>query len=216
MSHTSKVGSPFSTYEKTDAGYNAPLPVAVGENKMVRFDFACKKCEKTFTVWSDEARRCAYCGSTRVFKIFLTPPAALTGEPARIDKLAEQQIAAAGLSNYTNAHGAIKRTRATDPKLLEAQAAAKKANVPFEIKTGPSGTLATQATAPQQVPVALGREVASRGKGHVTHMPKGSGALVDGLMNRAKSVFNPLRGPYRLPKDGGREDSAKLQSMLKR
>ena len=39
----------------------------------VRHDYACKKCEKTFTAWDDSARICAYCGSKRVFKVFFRP-----------------------------------------------------------------------------------------------------------------------------------------------
>ena len=104
---------------------------------MIRFDYACKKCEKTFTVWSDEARICAYCGSKRVFKVFLTPPAAVTGNAARIDKLAEKQLEAAGLSDYSNANGNIRRTRRTHPSEIAAVAAAKANNIPIE--TGPSG-----------------------------------------------------------------------------
>src|SRR6266576_1952203 len=104
---------------------------------MVRFDFACKKCEKTFTVWSDEARICPYCASKRVFKVFLTAPAAVTGKAAQIDKLAEQQLDAAGLSNYTNAGGTIRRTRKTHPTEIAAQAAAKAHNIPLTTTTGP-------------------------------------------------------------------------------
>ena len=182
---------------------------------MVRFDMACKKCEKTFVLWSDEGKVCAYCGSKRIFKVFLTPPAAVTGEAARIDKLAEKQIDAAGLSNYTNAQGTIRRTRKTDPKQIEAMAAAKAANVPFQIQTGPNGVM-SQATTPANVPVGLGRAIASRGKGEVTHAPKGTGAVVNNLMQTGRR-FSPLSGPiaYRLPKDGGKDDSAKLKSLMR-
>ncbi len=181
---------------------------------MLRFDYECRKGHQ-FTLWNTEGLLCPLCGSRKIKKIFLTPPAAVTGEAARIDKLAEKQIEAAGLSNYTNAQGAIRRTRKTDPKLLEAVTAAKAANVPFEIKTGPNG-LVSQATAPSNVPIGLARQITARGKGMVTHQPKGTGALVGNLMSNAKRAFNPLNGAYRLPKDGGRDDSAKLQSMLKR
>lgn len=183
----------------------------------IRFDFACKKCETTFTVWSDAAKCCPACGSKRVFKVFLTPPAASTGNAAAIDKLAEAQIDAAGLSNYTNQNGNIRRTRKTDPKHLEAIAAAKRHNVPYEktpIVTQPNGAFVTRGQAPQQVPVGLGRQIASRGKGTITHNPKGTGAIVSGLMQSGRK-FSPLNGPYRLPKDGGRDDSVKLKAMIK-
>src|SRR5574341_850151 len=109
-------------------------------NDIVRFDYACKKCEKTFVVWSDEAKVCPLCASKRVFKVFLTPIAISTGNSARIDKLAEKQLEAAGLSNYTNAGGSIRLTRKTDPKALEAIAAAKANNIPIP-STGPQAGL---------------------------------------------------------------------------
>lgn len=179
---------------------------------MIRFDMACKRCEKTFVVWSDEARVCAYCGSKRVFKVFLTPPSINSGNGSEIEKLAEKQLDAAGLSNYTNAGGTIRRERKTDPKMLEAIAAAKKHNVPFEMKTGPNGAV-TQSATPMNVPVGLGRQIATRGKGQITHQPKGTGAVVQNLMQTGRR-FNPLKGPYRIPKDGGKDDGAKLKSMI--
>lgn len=181
---------------------------------MIRFDYACKKCEKTFVVWSDEARRCAYCGSKRVFKVFLTAPSINTGNPAEIEKLAERQLEAAGLSNYTNANGTIRRERKTDPKMIEAIAAAKKYNVPFQ--TGPNGTLQSAAAPPTQIPVALGREIAARGKAKLTMRPRGTGALTSNIIERGKR-FDPYRnGPYRLPKDGGTEDLTTVQKMIGR
>jgi DNA-directed RNA polymerase subunit RPC12/RpoP len=179
---------------------------------MVRFDFACKHCEKTFTVWSDEAKLCAYCGSKRVFKVFLTPTAHSTGRDARIAKLAEKQLDAAGLSNYTNAGGSIRRTRKTDPKMLEAEAAAKANNVPFDprgpIRTGP----AMSRSVPIQVPLAAA--ITSRGKGQITPAPKGTGALVDGLMQRGRVVDPLWKRGERITSPAPKEDAAKLKSLM--
>jgi DNA-directed RNA polymerase subunit RPC12/RpoP len=183
---------------------------------MVRFDYACKKCEKTFVVWSDEAKRCAYCGSKRVFKVFLTPPAMSTGTAQRVDALAEQQLEAAGLSNYTNAGGSVRRTRKTDPKELEAVAAAKANNVPFDLK-GPIRTGPAQAG---NVPIPHLQQaiqsVNNPGKSKVTHSPRGTGALVNQVVQRARQL-SPLSGRtiYRShPK--AKEDMALVQSLIKR
>lgn len=181
---------------------------------MVRFDYACKKCEKTFVVWSDEAKRCAYCGSKRVFKVFLTPPAASTGNAERVDKLAEQQLEAAGLSNYTNAGGSIRRTFKTDPKQNEAIAAAKAENVPFIPATGPNGRLISTPIPARQHPLAA--QIAARGKGQITPNPRGTGALVNQLMQRGR-VIDPLakRGERIYHKEAS-NDSTMLQTLLKK
>jgi DNA-directed RNA polymerase subunit RPC12/RpoP len=179
---------------------------------MVRFDFACKKCEKTFTVWSDEAKVCPYCCSKRVFKVFLTPTAYSTGKASRVDNLAERQLDAAGLSNYTNVGGTIRRTRKTDPKELEALAAAKANNLPFDprqpITTGP----AVPRTMPGQIPLA--QDIKSRGKGHITPTPKGPGALVEGLMQRGRVVDPLWRRGERINSPSAKEDAAKLNKLL--
>jgi DNA-directed RNA polymerase subunit RPC12/RpoP len=197
---------------RRENGSKTGKPARILELEMIRFDYACKKCEKTFTVWSDEARICAYCGSKRVFKVFLTPPAAVTGNAARIDKLAERQLEAAGLSNYTNAGGTIRRTRKTHPSELAAVAAAKAHNVPFEIVTGPQGRPLTQ---PLTVNNPIAQAIAARGKGQVTHNPRGSGALVKQVMDRAR-VINPLdkmTGERRYHKDA-KQDVAIVQSLM--
>lgn len=182
---------------------------------MVRFDYACKKCEKTFTVWSDEALICPLCRSKRVFKIFLTPPAASTGNAQRVDALAEKQLDAAGLSNYTNAGGTIRRTRKTDPIMLDAVAAAKANNVPFDMRapivTGP---------APRgQVPIPQAQRAIqsfNQGKAKVTNNPRGQGALVNNVLQRGRQL-NPLsaRTIYRNHADS-KNDMVKVQSLIKR
>jgi len=187
----------------------------MGEKLMVRFDIACKKCEKTATVWSDEAKVCPYCGSKRIFKVFLTPPAASTGNANRVDALAEKQLEAAGLSNYTNAGGTVRRTRKTDPKLLEAMAAAKANNVPFDlkgpIKTGPAVRGALPIPQVQQMAQSF-----NQGKSKVTHSPRGQGALVNNVIQRGRQL-NPLsaRTIYRTHADA-KNDMVKVQSLIKR
>ena len=177
---------------------------------MIRHDYACKKCEKTFTAWDDSARICAYCGSRRVFKVFLTPPAASTGNAARIDKLAEKQLDAAGLSNYTNAGGSIRRTRRTHPTELAAIAAAKAGNIPIE--TGPSGRVMSQPI-PMNHPLVQG--IAARGKGHVTHNPQGSGALVHSVIERGKQVA-PLMAHERIYHPKAKEDGVAVKELMKK
>jgi DNA-directed RNA polymerase subunit RPC12/RpoP len=183
--------------------------------KLVRFDYACKKCEKTFTIWSDDALACPLCRSKRVFKIFLTPPAASTGNAAAVDKLAEHQLEAAGLSNYTNAGGTIRRTRKTDPKQLEAVAAAKSANVPFDMRapivTGP----APKGNIPIPQVARLAQSF-NQGKSKVTSNPRGQGALVNNVLQRGRQL-NPLsaRTIYRTHADA-KNDMVKVQSLIKR
>lgn len=188
---------------------------------MVRFDFACKRCEKTFVVWSDSAKICPHCGSKRVFKVFLTPPAINTGDPARIEKLAEEQLEAAGLSNYTNRNGDVKRTRKTDPKMLEAIAAAKRENVPFNpggIVTGPNGINPLTQKQTIAVPTNSGQFVApgSGGIARATTTPSGTGAQVNSLMRTGRRV-DPLmnRTIVRQSKDP-KADSDRLNALLKR
>ncbi len=182
---------------------------------MVRIDLACKKCEKTFTVWSDDAKICAYCGSKRVFKVFLTPTAFNTGTPAKIEKLAEQQINAAGLSNFTNVGGTPRRTRKTDPKALEAVAAAKAANVPFDmrgpIQTGPA--LSPQMPVPSNLRHAV-QSFNNTTKGFVTHNPKGPGQLVHQLMQRGRQLAPLATRGERIYHANAKEDSVKLKSMM--
>lgn len=183
---------------------------------MVRHDYACKRCEKTFVLWSDDGRVCPHCASRRVFKVILTPIATSTGNAAKLDKLAEKQIEAAGLSNYSNAGGTIRRTRKTDPKLLEAVAAAKAANIP--IQTGANGRIQSTAASPVRVQNPIAQQIAARGKGHVTTNPKGPGAVVNQLMQTGRRAFNlnHLTQERRYPTDGGKADVAKLASLLRK
>ena len=178
----------------------------------VRHDYACKKCEKTFTAWDDSARVCAYCGSKRVFKVFLTPPAASTGNAARIDKLAEKQLDAAGLSNYTNAGGSFRRSRRTHPSQIAAVAAAKANNLPFSIETGPAGRPMSQPL-PMNNPLAQGS--AARGKGHVTYSPQGSGALVQNVIQTGKRI-SPLTAHERIYHPKAIEDGAAVKELMKK
>jgi DNA-directed RNA polymerase subunit RPC12/RpoP len=182
---------------------------------MVRHDYACKKCEKTFVAWSDEARFCPHCRSKRVFKVFLTPTAFNSGTPAKIEKLAEKQLDAMGLSNYTNVGGTPKTTRKTHPTEIAAVAAAKAANVPFDmrapIRTGPALSPA------MPIPGSLRNAVQSfnnTAKGFVTHQPKGPGALVNNLMQRGRQVAPLASRGERIYHANSKEDSAKLKSMM--
>ena len=192
---------------------------------MVRFDFACKKCEKTFVVWSDDARRCAYCGSKRVFKVFLTPTAISTGSASKIDALAEKQLDAAGLSNFTNVGGTPRRTRKTDPKALEAVAVAKANNIPIPA-TGPQPSSAMAANIEKMRAQfknlgANGFIKAAGGVGNktvVTQNPRGPGALVNGIVQGARQTMPLSRMGSRYEPLPGRakEDSEKLQSLLRK
>lgn len=177
---------------------------------MIRFDFACKKCEKQFTLWSDDGKVCPHCASKRIMKIFLTPPAYSTGNSAAIDKAAEANLNAAGFSNYTNYGGQVNRTRKTDPKELEAIAAAKANNVP--IVTGPNGRVQTAPALAQQLPLA--RMIGARGRGHITQTPQGQGGMVQNLMQHGKRL-DPLaaRSERIFHKDAASE-SAALKGML--
>ena len=183
---------------------------------MVRFDFACKKCETTFTAWSDEAHFCPLCGSKRVFKVFLTPPAASTGNAARIEKLAERQLDAAGLSNYTNKHGSSRRTRKTDPKMIEAIASAKANNIDMDaiFPTGPSGTIQARPMAASQHPLAA--SIAARGKGVITQSPKGTGALVSNIINVGKRVAPLAARGERIYSPSPKQDSEVLASYMRK
>lgn len=185
---------------------------------MVRFDFACKKCEKTFVVWSDEAKVCAYCGSKRVFKVILTPTAISTGGASRIDKLAEKQLEAAGLSNYTNAGGSIRRTRKTDPKALEAVAVAKAHNIPIP-PTGPQSGLEANIERMRAQFRGLGADgyikaAGGKGKTVVTQTPRGPGALVNGIVQRARQVVPLAAMGERIVSPNAKEETAKLKSLL--
>ncbi len=190
--------------------------------EMVRFDFACKKCEKMFVVWSDEAKRCAYCGSKRVFKVFLTPTAISTGTASKIDNLAEKQLEAAGLSNFTNVGGTIKRTRKTDPKALEAVAVAKAHNIP--ITTGPQTGLEKNVELMRQQFKAIGAQGfikqagATGNKTVVTQNPRGTGALVQNIVQNARQTIPLSRlGPRYEPLPGrAKEDSEQLNKLLRK
>lgn len=185
---------------------------------MVRHDYACKKCEKTFVVWSDEARRCAYCGSSRVFKVFLTPTAISTGNAAKIDNLAEKQLEAAGLSNYTNAGGSIRRTRKTSPIALEAVAAAKANNIP--IVTGPQSGVEKNIELMRQQFKSLGAQgfIKSAGatgnKTVITETPRGSGALVKNIVQTARQTIPLSSMGQRILHPKAKEDSAQLKQLL--
>jgi len=186
----------------------------------VRHDMACKKCEKTFVIWSDDPQFCPLCRSKRIFKVFLTPPAVSTGNVARIENLAEQQINAAGLSNYTNVGGTPRRTRRTDPKQLEAIAAAKANNIPME--TGPAMRGIDQRI--QQMreqykkigATGVIQSMGGQGKTQVTSNPRGPGALVNGVLQRAKQVAPLARMGERIYAKDAKEESAKLAALMKR
>lgn len=189
---------------------------------MVRHDFACKKCEGTFTIWSDSAKVCPLCGSKRIFKVFLTPTAFNTGNPAKIEKLAEQQLEAAGLSNYSNAGGTIRRTRKTNPAQLQAERTARANNLP--IVTGPAGRLNNGVKAVNDFWVKQGANgVIQRFGGHgetrITTTPRGPGELVSHLMNTGGGIRNAGLNPYtrpidRLYKPDHKDESAKLKAMM--
>ena len=185
---------------------------------MVRHDYACKKCEKTFTAWSDEACFCPHCRSKRVFKVFLTPPAASTGRAARIDKLAERQLDAAGLSNYTNVGGAPRRTRRTHPTEIAAVAAAKANNIP--IQTGPAQggiDAKVQQMRDQYRQMGAGgliKAFGGQGKTRVTSSPRGPGQLVNQIVQQGRQVAPLASVGQRIYHPQGKEDSAKLKSML--
>lgn len=188
---------------------------------MVRFDYACKKCEKTFTVWSDEAKRCAYCGSLRVFKVFLTPPAAVTGKASDLDKLAEKQLEAAGLSNYTNVGGAIKRTRRTHPTEIAAIAAAKAHNIPIAPPTGPQTPTAMEANIQRMRENFRGmgangliKAAGGTGKTVITPTPRGPGALVNEIVHGARRTIPLAAMGQRILHPKSKEDSAQLKSLL--
>ena len=178
---------------------------------MVRFGYECRKGHQ-FTLWNTEALLCPLCASKKIKKIFLTPPAASTGNAARIDKLAEKQLDAAGLSNYTNAGGSIRRTRRTHPSQIAAVAAAKANNLPFSIETGPAGRPISQPL-PMNNPLAQG--IAARGKGHVTYNPQGSGALVQNVIQTGKRI-SPLTAHERIYHPKAKEDGAAVKELMKK
>jgi DNA-directed RNA polymerase subunit RPC12/RpoP len=192
------------------------------ELEMVRHDYACKKCEKTFTAWDDSARICAYCGSKRVFKVFLTPPAASTGNAARIEKLAEKQLNAAGFSDYSNAHGRIRRTRKTHPSEIAAVAAAKANNIPITA-TGPAGAginAGIQQMRDQYRQLGPGGVIKAFGgqgaKTTITSSPRGPGALVQTVVQRGKQIAPLAAMGERIYHPKAKEDGAKLKEMLKK
>jgi len=137
-----------------------------------------------------------------------------TGNAAKIDKLAEKQLDAAGLSNYTNAGGSIRRTRRTHPSEIAAVAAAKANNIPFEIVTGPQGRPLTQ---PLTVNNPIAQAIAARGKGHVTQNPKGSGAVLQQVMEQGKklSPLDKMTGERRYHKDAAAE-MALVKSLMRK
>lgn len=185
---------------------------------MVRHDWACKKCEKTFTAWDDDARCCAYCGSKKVFKVFLTPPAASTGRAARIEKLAEKQLDAAGLSNYTNVGGTPRRTRRTHPSEIAAIAAAKAHNIQIP-PTGPQSGLEANIARMRDQYRGMGaggliKAFGGQGKTTVTTNPRGSGALVDNIVKRARQVAPLASMGQRIFHPNAKEESANLKSLL--
>lgn len=191
------------------------------ELPMIRHDYACKKCEKTFTAWDDSARICAYCGSKRVFKVFLTPPAASTGNAARIEKLAEKQLDAAGLSDYSNAHGRIRRTRKTHPSEIAAVAAAKANNLPLTA-TGPAAAgIDRQITQMREQyrqlgPGGLIKAFGGQGKTVVTSSPRGPGALVQSVVQRGKQIAPLAAMGERIYHPKSKEDGAALKEILKK
>jgi hypothetical protein len=181
---------------------------------VVRHDYECRKGHQ-FTLWNTEGLLCPLCGSKKIKKIFLTPPGISTGNAQRVDELAEKQLEAAGLSNYTNANGTIRRTRKTDPKQLEAVAAAKATNTPFDMRapivTGP----APRGNIPIPQVARLAQSF-NQGKSKVTSNPRGQGALVNNVLQRGKQL-NPLsaRTIYRNHADA-KNDMVKVQSLIKR
>lgn len=185
---------------------------------MVRLDVACKRCEKTFVAWSDDAKKCPYCGSKRVFKVFLTPIATSTGRAARIEKLAEKQLDAAGLSNYTNVGGTPRRTRKTDPKALEAQAAAKAANIAIP-PTGPQTGLDARIAQMREQYKSMGangliKSFGGQGKTQITSTPRGSGALVNQIVQRGRQIAPLASMGQRIYSPTAKEDSAKLTKLM--
>lgn len=207
-------------------------PVAIGSettptkatSEMVRFDFACKKCEGTFTLWSDAAKCCPSCGSKRVFKIFLTAPAFSTGRGAAIEKLAEQQLDAAGLSNFTNRGGIPKRTRRADRAQALAVAQAKRLNMPYNpnapITTGPAA-----AGLEQKVEVLrkqyrdLGaqgviKSFGGEGKTRITNDPRGPGAVVNQVVQRARQIAPLSRMGERIYHKEAKGEVERVQSLM--
>ncbi len=192
---------------------------------MVRHDYACKKCEASFILWSDEASRCPKCGSKRIFKVFITPVAFSSGQAAAVDKLAERQLEAAGLSNYTNAGGQIRRTRKTRVAELEAQAASKRYNVPLPtspIQTGPAAVgIDAKVEEMRRNYKSMGAQgylkaAGAQGKTQITESPRGPGALTHQIVRRARQVAPLSNMGERIYSKDAKTETVKLQSLLKR
>lgn len=235
MLRTSPTATPSFAKSETPAESQSPVlgPVAIGSEKtptkakpteMVRFDFACKKCEGTFTLWSDAAKCCPACGSKRVFKVFLTAPAFSTGNANMVDKLAEKQLDAAGLSNYTNAGGTIRRSRRSDRAKLEAIAQAKRLNLPYNpnapIVTGPvGGSLEQKVEILRKQYKDLGaqgviKSFGGQGKTQLTHNPRGSGAVVNQVVQRGRQVAPLARMGERIYHKEAKSEGEKLQTLM--
>jgi NAD(P)H-dependent flavin oxidoreductase YrpB (nitropropane dioxygenase family) len=139
--------------------------------------------------------------------------------------LAEKQLDAAGLSNFTNVGGTPRRTRKTDPKALEAVAVAKANNIPIPA-TGPQPNSAMAANIEKMRAQfknlgANGFIKAAGGVGNktvVTQNPRGPGALVNGIVHGARQTMPLSRMGSRYEPLPGRakEDSEKLQSLLRK
>lgn len=186
---------------------------------MIRHDYECRKGHQ-FTLWNTEGLLCPLCGSKKIKKIFLTPPAASTGNAARIDKLAEKQLDAAGLSNYTNAHGTIKRTRRTHPSEIAAVAAAKANNIPLAA-TGPARGLEGKIQQMREQYRTLGangviKQFGGQGKTMVTSSPRGPGALVQSVVQRGKQLAPLAAMGERIYHPKAKEDGAALKEMMKK
>lgn len=185
---------------------------------MVRNDYECSKCDHGFIAWSDDAKFCPHCGSKRIKKVFLTPPAASTGRAAKIEKLAEKQLDAAGLSNYTNVGGTPRRTRRTHPTEIAAQAAAKSANIP--IQTGPAtGGIEAKVQQMREQYRSMGaqgliKQFGGQGKTTLTSSPRGPGQLVNQIVQRGRQLAPLASMGQRIYSPTAKEDSAKLKQIM--
>lgn len=175
----------------------------------IRFDFACTEGHE-FVLWSDDARLCPVCGSEFLKRIFLTAPGVTTERAKKTDQVLKSQIDAFGFSNMSSRPGEkAKFTRETDPKLIEAERAARAANIPFNptapIQTGAAGNLKNSVPVPtMNVKQLLGSRLGSTPEGQT----------VSGLIRDAGRI-QPLRRQYpRVVHQDAASDRSDLKKAL--
>lgn len=68
---------------------------------MPRFDYECQECQAIFEEWDDDPA-CKHCGSKKIIKVFITPPATKSVRTKNMDDTIHNLVSAHGMTDFQN------------------------------------------------------------------------------------------------------------------